>query len=531
MARPRVVETVPANRGSSALSASEGRDLLASAREHWFSGDFDRSLELAASAAKAGAVFRSEAALLRARVYLRRYQNDLAAEELQSVKNLSDADERATRDMLFGAALHRMENSEGWKLLRAAASEAKHAAVRSESALFMAQAHWAEGALHDAESLLERSLDPDTGIIYARGLELLGWIEDRRERYGVATRHFLDSLSAVHAAPQDDAYMRAGLVQILGSYAVAIPDLRLGRTVQRETEALPRTSGLSSRRFFVDHNLGMLALLEGDLTRAWELFDQTLFSAGTDDRRAIAHTTLATMTLAAGEIAAARRHVGAALRAVRAHDWSASNPDDRNAPLDLAIVAAPIDELGSRAAYEEYRRMNPAPNIAMALERDRRVEALVFEADGTSALAVGKRDGLSALRRAEDLWRELGLRHYEARAALTRYRATGAVDALETARRCLHAAPAAWLNARIYSPATAPKAEALTPAEHRIMMAICEGKSAAAIAATFGRSTHTVRNQTRKVFKVMEVQSRAQLVAECARLGLLGSGREGGDRR
>jgi DNA-binding CsgD family transcriptional regulator len=58
-----------------------------------------------------------------------------------------------------------------------------------------------------------------------------------------------------------------------------------------------------------------------------------------------------------------------------------------------------------------------------------------------------------------------------------------------------------------------------------VMLAICEGKTSKQIAADFGRSFHTIRNQTLKVYATMGVRTRAALVAECARLGLLAPAR------
>ena len=53
------------------------------------------------------------------------------------------------------------------------------------------------------------------------------------------------------------------------------------------------------------------------------------------------------------------------------------------------------------------------------------------------------------------------------------------------------------------------------------MLAICEGKTSREIAAEFGRSFHTIRNQTLKVYATMHVRTRSALVAECAKFGLI----------
>jgi len=71
--------------------------------------------------------------------------------------------------------------------------------------------------------------------------------------------------------------------------------------------------------------------------------------------------------------------------------------------------------------------------------------------------------------------------------------------------------------------APAPRSEGavLGVAQKRVMRAICEGKTSREIAQQFGKSVHTVRNQTLSIYRAMNVHTRSALVAECARLGLL----------
>jgi DNA-binding NarL/FixJ family response regulator len=61
----------------------------------------------------------------------------------------------------------------------------------------------------------------------------------------------------------------------------------------------------------------------------------------------------------------------------------------------------------------------------------------------------------------------------------------------------------------------------LTPAERRVLAELCKGRKAREIAATFDRSFNTINNHTRAIFSAFGVRSRASLVAECARLGIL----------
>ena len=55
------------------------------------------------------------------------------------------------------------------------------------------------------------------------------------------------------------------------------------------------------------------------------------------------------------------------------------------------------------------------------------------------------------------------------------------------------------------------------------MLAICEGRSTAEIAERFGRSKNTIRNQTRRVYEVMDVRTRSALVSKCAAMGIVAS--------
>jgi DNA-binding NarL/FixJ family response regulator len=93
--------------------------------------------------------------------------------------------------------------------------------------------------------------------------------------------------------------------------------------------------------------------------------------------------------------------------------------------------------------------------------------------------------------------------------------AQAALDALRNA-------PKAWLRGALEQRAAEddPLAQ-LTAAERRVLGELCKGKKAREIAAGFDRSFNTINNHTRAIFSAFGVRSRASLVAECARLGIL----------
>jgi DNA-binding CsgD family transcriptional regulator len=63
----------------------------------------------------------------------------------------------------------------------------------------------------------------------------------------------------------------------------------------------------------------------------------------------------------------------------------------------------------------------------------------------------------------------------------------------------------------------------LTPLQREHLRLVCAGMSTPDIARIRKRSKHTVRNQIASLFETFSVHNRAELVAECARLGILSS--------
>jgi DNA-binding CsgD family transcriptional regulator len=152
------------------------------------------------------------------------------------------------------------------------------------------------------------------------------------------------------------------------------------------------------------------------------------------------------------------------------------------------------------------------------------VEAIELMARGLlEAVHRRRSNAADALRRAGTIWGRLGYRYREALTALLAHDIDGDAAWLNEAGRAAISVPKSWLRGEIArrEVLTATGVASLTPAERRVMLAICEGKSSKQIATDFERSFHTIRNQTLKVYQAMGVRSRGGLIAECARLGLV----------
>jgi len=173
--------------------------------------------------------------------------------------------------------------------------------------------------------------------------------------------------------------------------------------------------------------------------------------------------------------------------------------------------------------YERTRPKGSAAGDLSAWEGDRRLEAYEAYARGKLAVAEGAtQQGVAELERSLEAWTRLGYRLRIAITANVLRTVTGDRRFAQIALDALRNTPNAWLREALERRTSEddPLGQ-LTPAERRVLTELCKGRKAREIAATFDRSFNTINNHTRAIFSAFGVRSRAALVAECARLGIL----------
>jgi hypothetical protein len=114
------------------------------------------------------------------------------------------------------------------------------------------------------------------------------------------------------------------------------------------------------------------------------------------------------------------------------------------------------------------------------LEKDRRVAAIEAMARGSLEAIHERRSGaLAAFGRALEIWSQLGYRYREAVTALLMHEVDGDAKHLAVAARALACAPRSWLSQEVEQrkSTSSSRLSKLTPAERRVMLAICEGKT------------------------------------------------------
>ncbi len=490
-------------------------------------GEYKHVLEILSETQPQRREERVAAALMNARALLALDRPSEAATAVRRIKEARGLEETTRAAMLLGAALTRTNHRvQGEAMLDQAAQTARRAAAHllPEIAYFRALSRWSAFATNDAEAIVEEALPAAAGFARARLLQLLGWIDVRRENWGAATRAFTAALDELDESRTIDVKGRARTLHGLAIIAAETIDLRLGRNVRRTFEKTRWDDETAVERAAIITCFSWLSLLEGDVGRAWDERQLVLMLSTDTSRHADALVDAAGIAGIVGDHFAERRYLQLASSLLLRGDQVGLDYEQRIAMLELAASVPRADVQTARQVLTLYERTAPRTTQTLAFEGDRRIEALEAYARGKVLLAESSpKPGIAELRRAFDLWSRIGYRLRVAIAGQALFSATGERQYADAALDALRNAPAAWVRSQLLggTPSSDPIGE-LTPAERRVLAELCKGKRSREIAQTFGRSFNTINNQTRAIFSAFGVRSRAALVAKCARLGILG---------
>ncbi len=516
---------MPATRRAAAVSIRRSSGPLEAARAAAERGEYATALRLLGDARPERRDERAAATLLQARALLALDRPADAAALLKRFKDVEGAEESTRATMLLGAALTQTgRRTQGDALLDEAAAAARSLPeLAGEIAYHRALSRWSAYALDDADTIVDEALPRARGADRARLLQMLGWIDVRRENYAAAARAFIDALEELDASGAIDVKGRARALHGLAIIAAETVDLRLGRTVRRAYDGTAWGDDTRTEHGVVLGYLAWLSLLEGNVPRAWDECQLVLTLTVDTSRHAGALVEAAGISGFVGDHFAERRYLALASSLLLRGDQVDLDLEQRVAMLQFA-AAVPAAELeAAKTVLNLYEHTRARGNATLAFEGDRRVGALEAFARGKVLLADGSaREGIAEMVRALDLWTRFGYRLRAALAANALRWATGERRYAERALDALRSAPAAWMREPLVRRTTDddPLAQ-LTPAERRVLKELCAGKRSREIAAGFGRSFNTINNHTRRIFSVFGVRSRAALVAKCARLGIL----------
>jgi DNA-binding CsgD family transcriptional regulator len=269
--------------------------------------------------------------------------------------------------------------------------------------------------------------------------------------------------------------------------------------------------------------LAWLSLLEGQVGRAWDERQRALSLTVDTSYHASALTSAANIAGVVGDRFSEARYFELAGSLLLRGDQLALDVDRRIAMLAFIASASSADVDVARKVFTLYERTRPRKTDRHAFEGDRRVEGFELYARGKLSIGEGHtQQGIAELQKALDLWSRLTYRLRAATTANVLRSVTGDPRYAQIALDALRNAPNAWLRPTLERSGHEdnPLAQ-LTPAELRVLAELCKGKKAREIASTFDRSFNTINNHTRAIFSAFGVRSRAALVADCARRGIL----------
>ncbi len=503
------------------LAAASTNDPLTLAEAAFSRADYGAAKLILRAGEPRTAAHRGAFALVEARIA--RAEDD--AEALLAAAERVANDHPDAQGKLEGVALrgvaHRMAN-------RMAAADRDFERVRQRlqrepdvaaglATYYLAQDAWTRGDFDDSETLLATNLGH--GKTPAYDTALLGWCAVKRERFGKAGAYFVESLRLIRASDQPDLRAAASVLHGASIVASETVDLKLAKKLQREFATMEWPASLAIFRFNTITCFRFIALLEGDLERAWVLSRDAVSCAPNTAYAVTGETNAAVASRLLGDERTAMLQLRRASDILRQQRWGAADNEARIALANFAREAASDLPAEARKAMTMYDSLTPRENRTNALNRDRRVLAFELMAQGRVAEVRGNYDAAYDRYRASfDLWLEL---QYDMRAALV------AIDLMrlardpiydETLEAVLERAPSAW-----FAPQASPANELLeriTPAETLVLSALLGGKSARAIADDLERSVHTINNHTRKIFQAFGVTSRAAVLARCAELGI-----------
>jgi DNA-binding CsgD family transcriptional regulator len=462
-----------------------------------------------------------EALLLRARASLRDDRlTDAYEVALQAAERASSPSESVVAQSVLGAILRALQKPrEAALAFERAAKERGQAspAARSEFAYYAAAAAWEDGELHAAETLVEEALPEADDVLLAMLIQLLGWIEVRRERYAAAADRFIEALEALGRAKQEDLRFRGRLVHGLAVIASETIDLKLAQRYEPYLVATRWTTGITRQHFNTVTAQRFLALLQGDLESAWFLSREAVTIAPTDAFRAIAETNGAVVSVLVGDAFAARAQLGSAWHALQGISWSHADEEERVALTNFAIEAVRLMPAEARSAVTLYRNITGAADARLALHGDRRLLAFEAMAAGRLSEALGKsKEAIANYERSRQLWVALDYRMRAALVAGDLLRLTGDQRYAHDVGVALARAPKAWFRDAGGAHVSSPMLAQLTRAERTVLRHLLGGENIAAIATALGRSPYTVHNHTRRIFSAFKVRTRAALFVRCA---------------
>ena len=464
-----------------------------------------------------------DAALLLARVELRRGNPENALAVLTRYMRTPKRVAKAETAILKGVAFARLDDAESSR----AQFETAQSLLRPDEPLaaeltyHLAASDWMERRLERASKTLDKLPQTLSPNLQLQAQIVRGAIASANEKLPEQGAILLGALRALPREAGVEVYLYAMLVTQTAALAVELPSAELRDAALEHVGNVPWTPDIADLHFHAVRAIAWRHALEGDEFNAFRRLKEALAVANSPAWRVAALTDRAYLAAALGERRWAAQELRDAHELASSIDWTSVAGEEKLALPVLADLFAnrdPSVAIGYVATFGNTRKNFPR---ILSSRRDRRVEALEAYSLGKVQLELGERaEAHRLLTQAWTIYTELGIRWRAARAAL----ALAQLDDAETWRKRaeteLKAYPRSWLSRSIAAPITraalvqSAAAENLTSAQRAVLDLLLEGRGTEEIAATLGRSSFTVRNHIKAIFKAFGVSSRPALIVK-----------------
>jgi DNA-binding CsgD family transcriptional regulator/tetratricopeptide (TPR) repeat protein len=519
-----------------------GASSVASAREAFLRGDFERCVSELQGRIFADPRVAAEAVLVLARGLIRLQRPTEVVELLTPVlTTFSTVDEICTARMLHGIAVALAKNvDQGLELLvnidKFATAKRAIPTVKAELSYLRAVAHWLKHEYAESARFATVAERAKADVVSVRAMELRGFIALAKFRFDEALRFF-------HRAQQAYARCRGrdlGLAtQILCQIAFLEMTLRSAKVPGTHADAggrvIPGTSfgpalATSTRMALLSADAWLYAN-DGNRITAVRKAREAIGVAPNAAWRVWALSSAAALFQAFDEIGNARYDADEAAKIAGSVNWNATTDEERIGLLRLAEVFAAVNPPAAPGMLSRYdavtSKMDPT-RLLRDRDSDPRLAGWDAYVRGLVARQLGEYERAGELLRKSAtlfgscgyLWREaLALIELDATPIDTR----GEVPLERAAIIIRENFPNSFLAARLGSRVQAyvdPIACALTPAQRDVLRRMLEGMSPIEISKRTNRAPTTVRTHIQHIHAAFGTHSTGQLMAECHRRGL-----------
>lgn len=463
------------------------------------------------------------AALLLARVELRRGNPESALSALTRYVRTPKRTPKAEAAMLKAVAFARLGDADSAR----AHSEAAQSLLRADEPLFaeltyhLAASDWMERRLDRASKTLDRLPQQISPNLELQAAIVRGAVASANEKLAEQGAILLAALRELRRPADVEVYLYAMLVTHIAALAVELPSTELRDAALEHIGKVPWTADIADLHFHAVRAIAWRHALEGDEFNAFRRLKDALAVANSAAWRVAAVTDRAYLATALGEKRWAAQELRDAHELASNIDWSSVAGEEKLALPVLADLFADRDPsvaIGYVATFRNTRKNFPR---ILSSRRDRRVEALEAYSLGKVQLQLGEREEAQRLlTQAWSIYNVLGIRWRAARAALALAQIDDADRWRTRADSDLEAYPRSWLARSIgvhmthASVVQSAAAETLTTAQRAVLELLLEGRGTEEIAGVLGRSTFTVRNHIKAIFKAFGVSSRPALIVK-----------------